>query len=209
MSWHSKRMGSRATSRRGTRASSARRSRRCSRAARAGASGGSGYAAWSGGRTDWYGHALLFLVRCSDGLQARDDLEDEELAANQLTEAMPTAMAGCKDHPLYVLARHLKRDEVVEPAVELGKLRGEPVYPRGNVLALKTAENWMRQGRTVVVGAQPLRAANIVARYKERRTNKPLLLFGEGVEIESGAKSQAKMPWEGDVLLNFDALVSR
>ena len=66
-------------------------------------------------------------------------------------------MAGFKDHPLYVLARHLKRDEVVEPAVELGKFRGEPVYPRGNVLALKTAENWMRQGRTVVVGAQPLK----------------------------------------------------
>ena len=66
-------------------------------------------------------------------------------------------MAGFKDHPLYVLARHLKRDEVVDPVVELGKFRGEPVYPRGNVLQLKTAENWMRQGRTVSLGAQPLK----------------------------------------------------
>ena len=48
----------------------------------------------------------------------------------------------------------------------------------------------------------------MVAKYKERRTNKPLLLFGEGVDVESGAKTQAKTPWEGDVLLNFDALVS-
>ena len=91
------------------------------------------------------------------GLQQRDDLEDEELHANQMTEAMPTTMAGFKDHPLYVLERHLKRDEVVEPPVELGKFRGEPVYPRGNVLQLKTAENWMRQGRTVIAGAQPLK----------------------------------------------------
>ena len=66
-------------------------------------------------------------------------------------------MAGFKDHPLYVLARHLKREEVVDPPVELGKFRGEPVYPRANVLQLKTAENWMRQGRTVIVGAQPLK----------------------------------------------------
>ena len=74
-----------------------------------------------------------------------------------MTEAMPTSMQGFKDHPLYVLARHLKRDEVVDPPVELGKFRGEPVYPRANVLQLKTAENWMRQGRTVVAGAQPLK----------------------------------------------------
>ena len=74
-----------------------------------------------------------------------------------MTEAMPTSMAGFKDHPLYVLARHLKREEVVDPPVELGKFRGETVYPRANVLQLKTAENWMRQGRTVIVGAQPLK----------------------------------------------------
>ena len=43
--------------------------------------------------------------------------------------------------------------------------------------------------------------------YKERKTNKPLLLFGEGIDVEGGARSQAKTPWEGDVLLNFDALV--
>ncbi|CAL1697345.1 unnamed protein product [Somion occarium] len=52
----------------------------------------------------------------------------------------------------------------------------------------------------------PRTGLNVVAKYKERRTNKPLLLFGEGIEAESGAKAQAKTPWEGDVLLNFDAL---
>ncbi|RDX51426.1 actin-like ATPase domain-containing protein [Lentinus brumalis] len=52
----------------------------------------------------------------------------------------------------------------------------------------------------------PRTGLNMVAKYKERRTNKPLLLFGEGIDIEGGARSQAKTPWEGDVLLNFDAL---
>ena len=53
----------------------------------------------------------------------------------------------------------------------------------------------------------PRTGINMIAKYKERRTNKPLLLFGEGIDIEGGARSQARTPWEGDVLLNFDALV--
>ncbi|KAF8168439.1 chromatin remodeling complex subunit [Crassisporium funariophilum] len=47
---------------------------------------------------------------------------------------------------------------------------------------------------------------NVVAKYKERKTNKPLLLFGEAIDAESGARGQARTPWEGDVLLNFDAM---
>lgn len=53
----------------------------------------------------------------------------------------------------------------------------------------------------------PHSVANVIARFKERKYNQPLLLFGDGVDAESGAKGQAKTPWEGDVLLNFDALV--
>ncbi|KAH9891307.1 actin-like protein Arp5p [Cubamyces lactineus] len=47
---------------------------------------------------------------------------------------------------------------------------------------------------------------NMIAKYKERKTSRPLLLFGEGIDVEGGARSQARTPWEGDVLLNFDAL---
>ena len=56
-----------------------------------------------------------------------------------------------------MLARHLKRDEVIHPLTELGKFRGEPVYPRSSVITLKTAENWMRQGRKVKEGCQPMK----------------------------------------------------
>ncbi|KAJ3510443.1 hypothetical protein NLJ89_g4666 [Agrocybe chaxingu] len=54
--------------------------------------------------------------------------------------------------------------------------------------------------------SRPFTGPNAVAKYKERKTNKPLLLFGEAIDAESGARSQTKTPWEGDVLLNFDAL---
>ncbi|KAF8799359.1 Rad4-domain-containing protein [Phlegmacium glaucopus] len=98
----------------------------------------------------------------------RDDLEDQELEAAQLMEGMPTTMGGFKDHPIYVLTRHLKQTETIHPpppaTSELGKFRGEPVYPRSSVVSLKTAENWMRNtGRTVIAGEQPMKMVKIRA----------------------------------------------
>ncbi|THH01924.1 hypothetical protein EW026_g851 [Hermanssonia centrifuga] len=107
------------------------------------------------GKREWWERVMAMVQR--PYRLNRDDLEDEELHINQITEQMPTTMSGFKDHPLYVLARHLKRDEVIHPPVELGKFRGEPVYPRSSVVPLKTAENWMRQGRKVREGCQPMK----------------------------------------------------
>jgi actin-related protein 5 len=55
--------------------------------------------------------------------------------------------------------------------------------------------------------SSPHTGTNVIAKYKERKSNRPLLLFGDAIDVESGAKGQARAPWEGDVLLNFDALV--
>ncbi|TFK63043.1 Rad4-domain-containing protein [Pluteus cervinus] len=92
----------------------------------------------------------------------RDDVEDEELNTAQLLEGMPTTMAGFKDHPLYVLTRHLKQNQTLHPPPpetrELGKFRGEPVYSRSAVVSLKTSENWLRsEGRMIKSGCQPLK----------------------------------------------------
>lgn len=56
--------------------------------------------------------------------------------------------------------------------------------------------------------ADPICAQNAVSRFKERRQGKQLLLFGEAIDSESGARAQSKQPWEGDILVNPDALVS-
>jgi xeroderma pigmentosum group C-complementing protein len=56
-----------------------------------------------------------------------------------------------------VLARHLRHNETIHPLVEIGKFRGEPVYPRSSVVSLKAAENWMRSGRKIREGCQPMK----------------------------------------------------
>lgn len=118
-------------------------------------------------------------------------------------------MAGFKDHPLYVLERHLKRDEVVEPPVELGKFRGEPVFPRANVLSLKTADNWMRQGRKVREGAQPLkwvkqravtvnkkRAIELALADQRERTASVTSASAKRLEVEEGGGEDIELSWD-------------
>jgi len=94
----------------------------------------------------------------------------------QVNERMPTSIAGFKDHPLYVLIRHLKQTEAIFPeppeTPELGKFRGESVYPRSSVVSMKTAENWLRsEGRTVKEGEAALKSikmrASTVGRMRE------------------------------------------
>jgi hypothetical protein len=108
---------------------------------------------------------------------------------------MPTTIAGFKDHPLYALERHLKRDEIIHPPKEIGKFRGESVYPRANVLPLKSAENWMRVGRKVKEGCQPMkqvkqRAATV---NKQREIELAMTDGGEGVMQSMYALNQTEV----------------
>ncbi|KAG1726277.1 uncharacterized protein EDB91DRAFT_1061683, partial [Suillus paluster] len=52
--------------------------------------------------------------------------------------------------------------------------------------------------------ASPHSSPNVIAKYKERRF---AVTFGNAIDAESSAKSQVKTPQEGDVLLNFNAIV--
>lgn len=140
---------------------------------------------------------LVCLNLTSATPKHRDDVEDDELIVNQFTEGMPTTMSGFKDHPLcvthssiyslfkpkssYVLERHLLRDQVIsQDAHELGKFRGEPVYSRSQVLQLKAAENWMRHGRVVREGEQPLKYVKQRAATISRRRELEIRAETEG-----------------------------
>ncbi|KAF9493604.1 Rad4-domain-containing protein [Pleurotus eryngii] len=112
------------------------------------------------GRLEWWNRVLSIVHR--PYRLHRDDIEDEELDANEMKEAMPTTISGFKDHPLYVLTRHLHQNQIIYPeppdTPELGKFRGEPVYPRSAVVDLKSSESWLRsEGRVVKAGCQPLK----------------------------------------------------
>lgn len=142
-----------------------------------------------GGRKEWWARVVQAITR--PYRLNRDDLEDDELHIHQLTEGMPTTLAGFKDHPLYVLARHLKRDQVIDPPTELGKFRGEPVYPRSSVISLKTAENWMRQGRIVRPGCQPMKMVKQRAVTISRQREMELAVEHAKSEGHSAADGEA------------------
>ncbi|KAJ6582797.1 hypothetical protein B0H10DRAFT_1890357 [Mycena sp. CBHHK59/15] len=137
----------------------------------------------------------------------RDDVEDVELETAQLMEGMPTTVGGFKDHPMYVLVRHLTQTQTLHPPPpqtrELGKFRGESVYPRTAVVSLKTAENWMRsEGRQVKEGEQPMKLvkmrASTLGRMREVEVlREGLRVAGEHAEPEAEANGGGGEQGEG------------
>ncbi|KAF8264379.1 hypothetical protein EI94DRAFT_1772689 [Lactarius quietus] len=136
------------------------------------------------GRREWWEQVLQTVTRPYK--LHRDDVEDDELIVNQFTEGMPTTLGGFKDHPFYVLERHLLRDQIVsQEAPELGTFRGDPVYSRSHVLQLKAAENWMRTGRVVRAGEQPLKYVKQRAATLNRRRELEIRAGAEGANGSS------------------------
>ncbi|MCJ1393258.1 hypothetical protein MMC18_006130 [Xylographa bjoerkii] len=98
----------------------------------------------------------------------RDQVEDAELTAKEAAEGMPRNVLDFKDHPYYALERHLRRNEVIHPKREVGKVTAgkssaesgkalESVYRRRDVHMVKSADSWYRLGREIKTGEQPLK----------------------------------------------------
>lgn len=49
---------------------------------------------------------------------------------------------------------------------------------------------------------------NIVARYKERRFGRNVVLFGRDVEADANSRSSTRQMFDGDLLVHGDVLVS-
>ncbi|KAJ5129635.1 uncharacterized protein N7515_005674 [Penicillium bovifimosum] len=100
-------------------------------------------------------------------LADRDAAEISELTSKSAAEPMPRSIQDFKDHPIYALERHLRRNEVIHPKrvighVGLGKSTArnevsEPVYRRSDVHIVRSSDKWYRLGRDVKVGEQPLK----------------------------------------------------
>lgn len=98
-----------------------------------------------------------------------DQIEDIELAANEAKEPMPKNIADFKDHPVYALERHLKRNELLVATQEVGKVAAgrdssipggkklESVYRRRDVKIARSADAWYRLGRDIKMGEQPVK----------------------------------------------------
>lgn len=86
-------------------------------------------------------------------------MEDAALARKTAAEPMPRNVQDFKKHPIYVLERHLGRNEVLSPRQEVGKVNIgpsssgtiEPVFRRRDVHIVRSADKWYRLGREVKV----------------------------------------------------------
>ena len=111
--------------------------------------------------------------------QHRDQVENAEFAALEAQEPMPRNVQDFKDHPLYVLERHLRRNQVIHPKNEVGKVAVgkssassttktsptskalEPLYRRRDVHVVRPANGWYRLGRDVKVDPTQLPAVHV------------------------------------------------
>jgi xeroderma pigmentosum group C-complementing protein len=114
----------------------------------------------------WWKRTMKFFKRAST--LDRDQVEDATLARKEAAEGIPKNVQDFKGHPVYVLERHLKHNEVIHPLTQVGKVncgtamnpKMEPIYRRTNVHIVWSADKWYRKaGRDVKVGEQPLRRA--------------------------------------------------
>ncbi|KAE9966466.1 hypothetical protein EG328_008899 [Venturia inaequalis] len=115
------------------------------------------------GGQNWMRHALRPLRKYR--VQDRDQIEDADLAAREASEGMPRNVQDFKNHPYYALERHLRRNEVLHPKQEVGRVnigtsaatRFETVYRRRDVHVVRSADRWFRLGRQLKIGEQPLK----------------------------------------------------
>ncbi|KZM27878.1 uncharacterized protein EKO05_0005603 [Ascochyta rabiei] len=113
----------------------------------------------------WWVRTLRYFTRRLP--LPRDEAEDATLARKVAAEGIPKNVQDFKTHPIYVLERHLKHNEVIHPLDVVGKVnvgssmnpRMEPIYRRKNVHTVRSADKWYRMGRDVKPGEQPLKHA--------------------------------------------------
>lgn len=113
----------------------------------------------------WWNDALLAYERPFP--EDRDEAEISELTSKSAGEPMPRNIQDFKDHPVYALERHLRRNEVIFPKRVIGHVglskttsksdNLESVYRRSDVNVVRSADKWYRLGRDVKVGEQPLK----------------------------------------------------
>ncbi|KAI2621984.1 Rad4-domain-containing protein [Hypomontagnella submonticulosa] len=113
-----------------------------------------------------------------------DRIENNELAATEAREPMPRNIADFKDHPVYALERHLRRNEVLVPGASASGTVGagsngplEKIYRRRDVRVARSREKWYRMGREVLPNEIP-------AKFLPKRARPKTDAFGDDEEDE-------------------------
>ncbi|RWS29929.1 DNA repair protein complementing XP-C cells-like protein, partial [Leptotrombidium deliense] len=114
------------------------------------------------------------------------EISDEDLQMKQIVskQPLPSTLAAFKNHPLYVLDKHLLKYEVIYPedAPRITSFRGSSVYSREYVQTVHSDIYWRRQGRVIRSGEVAYKVSK--ARPKWNKISQkmvrdlPLELFG-------------------------------
>ncbi|KAK0629011.1 hypothetical protein B0T17DRAFT_588968 [Bombardia bombarda] len=123
-----------------------------------------------------------------------DQIEQTELNAEEAKEPMPRNIADFKDHPVYALERHLRRNEVLIPGAQTvgtvgagSKAPLERIYRRKDVRVARSRDKWYRMGRVVRDGEEAVKVLpkRKVGRRKRRG-------FGDGYFDDGGGGDDAE-----------------
>lgn len=122
------------------------------------------------GMRSWWDDFYHSIRHDNSGDDERFAREQEEMERMEEKEPMPTSISAFNNHPLYALERHLKKFEVLHPREPvLGRIRNETIYPRSCVKPVHTAETWMKHGRVIRDGEQPVKHVNARAVTTEKK----------------------------------------
>ncbi|KAI1106586.1 Rad4-domain-containing protein [Jackrogersella minutella] len=132
----------------------------------------------------WWRKALQAFSR--GFVQDLDQIEENELNAIRLREPMPRNIADFKNHPIYVLERHLRRNEVLVPNASASGTMGagssgplEKVYRRKDVRIAHSMEKWYRMGQEVLPNQIP-------AKFLPKQTKQKTDLFDDDMVDDDG-----------------------
>ncbi|TEA10559.1 DNA repair protein rhp42 [Colletotrichum sidae] len=161
---------------------------------------------------DWFKSAMHGFVRGNQKypLTEEDQVED----STELTPAQPKkkeikegseTLAYYKQSKEFCLARHLKREEALLPSAvpvktfknksKGGEISEEPVYSRKDVVNVKSAETWHKQGRAPKVGEEPLKKAPYRAATTNRRREIAEAEAISGEKVLQGLYSFEQTDW--------------
>lgn len=114
----------------------------------------------------WYQMVLRSASTSSKKSRQAEIFELKEFYDRDVTEGIPKAKKGFKDHPLYALESEIRQDEVIYPKDDtskcgtfksLNKSTIVPIYKRSHVYRIRTAKAWYMRGRVLKMGVLPLK----------------------------------------------------
>ncbi|KAL6862878.1 hypothetical protein ACO1O0_003117 [Amphichorda felina] len=161
---------------------------------------------------DWFKRAMSGYRRGSqktpvtevDHLEDSTDLKPAEPEKKQIKEGAET-LQYYKQSKEFVLERHLKREEALKPGANPvkkfknkgkgGKVEEEDVYLRADVLNVKSAETWHKQGRAPLDGEQPLKRVPYRAATLNRRREIMEAEAATGEKVLQGLYSFDQTDW--------------